>query len=303
VISIKKELSQNEDDVPSQRITIVTDKPVAIDSPDHLQPHGTARDSSVNRRFNYKLQKWIPSQQLRVLDLGCSGGGFVKSILGEGGIAVGIEGSDYSQKHRRAEWATIPEYLFTADITSPFQLLETDAQGSQSELSFNVVTAWEVIEHIREDQLPLVFENISRHLLPGGIVIMSISPNEEVIQGVRLHQTVADKGWWLNAFARLGFVNHEEVVGYFGRYDWVRSEDNAPGSFQVVLTRHSESLPNRARLEALIGRAKFTNRMSDLSYWPVRLWRRDIKPMLYRMAPTWLKDRYRRRRNKRQHEP
>ena len=48
----------------------------------------------------------------------------MKSILDAGGFAVGVEGSDYSQRHKRAEWATIPDHLFTTDATVPFQLSE-----------------------------------------------------------------------------------------------------------------------------------------------------------------------------------
>jgi 2-polyprenyl-3-methyl-5-hydroxy-6-metoxy-1,4-benzoquinol methylase len=77
-------------------IRVVTDKPVALDSPDHLHPWGTTRDNSVNLAFNRRLSWWIPASMLRVLDLGCAGGEFVKSILDLGGISIGIEGSDYS---------------------------------------------------------------------------------------------------------------------------------------------------------------------------------------------------------------
>src|SRR5689334_11430474 len=130
--------------VPSYRI--ITNKPVAIDSPDHLQPQGTALDNSVNPRFNCKLFGWVGKRQVRVLDLGCAGGGFVKSVLDQGGAAVGIEGSDYSRLRLRAEWATIPDNLFTADITDSFQLLQKSTQGQENPAQFTVITAWEVLE-------------------------------------------------------------------------------------------------------------------------------------------------------------
>ena len=101
-------------------ITISTRSPVAKDSLDHLYPHGTANDNSVLPSFNTKLFNRWPEP--RVLDIGCAGGGMVKSIVDDGGFAVGIEGSNYSQKHKRAEWATIPDNLFTADATRPFTL-------------------------------------------------------------------------------------------------------------------------------------------------------------------------------------
>jgi len=232
-------------------IRIETNKPVAIDSPDHKQPWGTARDNSVNASFNKKLLWWIPTTRLRVLDLGCAGGGFVKSILDKGSFAVGIEGSDYSKRRSRAEWETIPNYLFTADITEPFNLFQIDKEGHEDPMRFNVITLWEVIEHIHEDKLGDVFENVARHLLPHGVVILSISPNEEMIQGVKLHQTVKGKEWWIRKFLELGFMHHEQTLHYF-RDDFVRGGSNAPGSFHAVLTKYDESLLFEYRLRLLI---------------------------------------------------
>lgn len=228
----------------------MTNKPVAFDSPDFIQPWGTARDNSVNLAFNRKLLWWTPVSRLRVLDLGCAGGGFVKSILNQGGFAVGVDGSDYSKLRKRAEWATIPNKLFTADITEPFQLW-VDENGQEHPIQFNVITAWEVMEHIHKDKLYNVFENISRHLSPHGVVIMSISPNEEIIQGVRLHQTIESRDWWISKFWEFGLEHLEQVLAYFGN-DWVRGEDNAPGSFHLVMTRNGESLPFEKKLRLLI---------------------------------------------------
>jgi predicted TPR repeat methyltransferase len=77
---------------------------------------------------------------LRILDLGCSGGGFVKDCLDDGCLAVGLEGSNYSKNLRRAEWRTIPENLFTADLTTPFQVFSEFPEG-EVPLTFDVITA------------------------------------------------------------------------------------------------------------------------------------------------------------------
>jgi hypothetical protein len=52
---------------------------------------------------------------------------------------------------------------------------------------------------------------------------------------------VEGRDWWLKLCERNGFVHHDAAVRYF-RDDWVRSDPNAPQSFHLVLTRHSESL-------------------------------------------------------------
>ncbi|MEH1841978.1 MAG: methyltransferase domain-containing protein [Nostoc sp.] len=227
----------------NKTIQVITEKPIAYDSPDHIEPWGTKHDNSINLNFNYKLAKWIPLKDLTVLDLGCSGGGFVKSIIDLGCFAVGIEGSDYSKIIGRAEWSTIPSNLFTADVTEPFKILvNSEDEEINHSFEFTVITAWEFIEHISADKLPIVFQNISSHLIKSGIVIMSVSPNEDVINGVRLHQTVENKEWWLAECYRNGFIHHEEVVKYFDK-DFVRGEPNAPNSFHLILTRTGESLP------------------------------------------------------------
>ncbi|NBY56198.1 MAG: methyltransferase domain-containing protein [Betaproteobacteria bacterium] len=219
------------------KINISAVKPVAIDSPDHIVPWGTARDNSTHLGFNAKLLHWIPKAYLSVLDIGCSGGGFVRSMVNEGVFAVGVEGSDYSKLRKRAEWDTIPDRLFTADATAPFQLDFAEKDGSNLQpLQFSVITAWEMIEHVREEDLQTVFSNIDKHLIKNGVVVMSISPNDDFIEGVNLHQCVHEKSWWIDKLRSLGWENHDFLVDFF-EPDWIRSEPNAPGSFHVCLTR------------------------------------------------------------------
>lgn len=214
-------------------ITVRTAKPVALDSPDHLVPRGTKDDNSVHLPFNCLLYELIPAHQVRLLDLGCAGGGFVKSILDDGGFAVGIEGSDYSKVRGRAEWATIPENLFTADCTEPFHVLNHE----WTHCYFNVITVWEFFEHIAPNRLPIVMDNIRRHLDPDGYVIGSISPAFDVHYGVALHQTVENRSWWVEFFRRQGFQTRPYIESHFGD-DWVRGPKSAqpvPLSFLIVL--------------------------------------------------------------------
>lgn len=225
---------------------IETDKPVAYDSPDHIEPRGTKDDNSVNLWYNRKLFAWL-GRGIAVLDIGCSGGGFVKSVLDAGCLGIGVEGSDYSLKHQRAEWATIPRNLFTADATEPFTIYEDTLP-----LKFDVITSWEVIEHIAEGDLPAFFDNIDRHLEPNGVVVLSISPLPEIVNGVTLHQTVQPREWWLKRFDELGWKHHGAALRWFGD-DFVRNRYNAPNSFNVVLTRKGDNLPSVFKLRLLLG--------------------------------------------------
>ncbi len=226
------------------KFILQTDKPVAVDSPDYLVPHGTKLDNSKNQLFNKKLYALFGGKPLHVLDLGCSGGGFIKNCIDDGHIGIGLEGSDYSQKIGRAEWKTIPNNLFTCDITAEFYLNAIDESSRiQSEMKFNAITAWEFIEHIKTEDLPNVCQNVSRHLEKGGLWIMSVSHNEEVIDGMRLHQTVQNQEWWENFFRSVGFKNHPHLVSYFDE-DWVRGPlQGTPGSFHLVLTYGEDEPP------------------------------------------------------------
>lgn len=199
-------------------ITIVTDHPIAIDSPDHQWPAGTGWDNSVLPAFNAKLFKLWPHPYL--LDIGCAGGGLVRSIINDGGFAVGVEGSDLSQRTKRAEWGVIPHHLFTADATKPFILWEDEAP-----LVFDIVTAWEFMEHIPADGIEGVLKNVKRHLTPDGIFVCSISTESSMIDGpgsgIEYHQTVRPKDWWMDRLAAEGFTEDEELRDFFAP-DWVR---------------------------------------------------------------------------------
>lgn len=226
------------------KIIVKAEREIAYDSPDHLMPWGTRADNSKNARFNQKLYFLYPRREsvLAVLDLGCSGGGFVKSCLDDGCLAVGLEGSDLSKKRRRAEWATIPDFLFTCDITRDFEVLLQDDKETKR-IQFDVVTAWEVMEHIGTGDLRNLAENVKKHLKPSGLWIMSVSPNEEVVNGVVLHQTVQPKEWWVEMFSKRGLHHLEEYDHYFNT-QYVRGPKyGGPGSFHLILSPDPAKAP------------------------------------------------------------
>ena len=194
-------------------LKVITNKPVAVDSPDHLHPKGTMRDNSVNPEFNRRLYSVLRERNLAptVLDLGCAGGGFVKSILDDGFFAVGIEGSDYSKVRQRAEWATIPDFLFTADATEPFTV--EDATGP---LQFSAITSWEFMEHIADANLAALFSNIRRHLNRGGLFISSTNTIPDDEGGHGYHQTVRPAAWWNALYEHLGWEHDYQAEETFG---------------------------------------------------------------------------------------
>jgi len=209
-------------------ITVVTEHPLAEWSPDHIHPKGAATDSTRDAGFNRKLFKLVASP--RLLDLGCAGGGLVASVIEDGGLAVGIDGSDYNQVRGREEWGRHADTFFTADITRPFTVLEDGRPAV-----FDVVTAWEVLEHIPEHLLPAVMGNVRRHLAAGGMFICSISQQHDPWDGFDYHVTVHPELWWRGWFAGAGWTVRDDLFSHFDP-DWVRGPKRGMDSFNLVLT-------------------------------------------------------------------
>jgi SAM-dependent methyltransferase len=217
----------------SLNIKIITDYPIAYDSPDHIQPHGTKQDNHTSLGLIEELKQYLGVNTFSIMDIGCSGGQFIVDCDTDGHLAVGIEGSDYSIKHQRANW---PKYhnrnLFTADASKPFEVTLSDKP-----LKFDVITAWELIEHIRPNDLNQLFKNIHNHLKPEGIFIGSISDNKaEVINGYALHQSVFPQLEW-----RFNILTSEEAfkdtdleLSYYPFSNAVRKD----GDSFLVLIKH-----------------------------------------------------------------
>jgi len=220
-------------------IKIECNREIAIDSPDHLHPAGTKRDNSINLRFNDKLNRLFAREEglLKILDVGCAGGGFVKSCFDDGNLAVGLEGSDYSKKVKRAEWRTIPEYLFTCDITKDFKLF-----NDNNPMKFDVITSWEVFEHIKEEDLKNLISNLMKHLDKNGLLIFSISTNTSNMGGVELHQTVKPEVWWRNKFRDFGLTIRDDLKIWFNK-NFVRGESRKyEGSFNIILSSKNNNI-------------------------------------------------------------
>ena len=222
-----------------------SDRPVAYDSHDHLWPRGAFYDSSKNRNFNLKLYHFLGHcPTLQVMDLGCAGGGFVRSLLEDGFSAVGVEGSDVAKKLRLGEWDRIPLHLLNADITHPFTVVGKEGHPAR----FQCITAWEVLEHIPKDKLPILLANIRNHLDPQGIFVGSVDmcPDGSPLTGAVYHLTLESKAWWVKFFNDAGF---EEVIRHpFTTRDYVRGHgmglknwDPADGHGFHIVMRLKES--------------------------------------------------------------
>lgn len=185
------------------QISLETKHPVAYESLDHQKPWGTKQDNHTHKKFvtlmANRIHKELPGVTSGYLDLGCSGGQLVKDFRDLGWLAVGLEGSDFSLKHGRANWPALGrKNLFTCDITKPFKIT-----ARQQPARFHLVTMWEVLEHIHQKDLPQIFQNILAHLERGGYFVASTSSIPDVHDGVDLHQTQ-----WTNQEWRRWLAEH-----------------------------------------------------------------------------------------------
>jgi predicted TPR repeat methyltransferase len=177
------------------QIEVLTDNPIAVDSLDHLHPLGTAKDNTPDCGFIDDIKAYFEHSPISLLDLGCAGGQFVVDAHNAGLIAVGLEGSDYSLHHGRANWPLYAgKNLFTCDLRYPFRIL-SDGEP----LRFDCITAWDVLEHFTENELEQVFDNVKAHLSDGGIFCGKVYLGSAgVIDGVDHHRTQHEADWWCN---------------------------------------------------------------------------------------------------------
>ncbi|MBS0426087.1 MAG: hypothetical protein JSR41_02225 [Proteobacteria bacterium] len=207
----------------SRGFQCVTDYPVAYDSPDHLHPVGTVLDHTRQPRFIRACEDYFGAgKQLSFLDIGCSAGGVVWDAVLRGHIGIGLEGSDVSRLQQRAEWRLLRDSLFTCDVTRPFEL----GQGGSSPFQFDVISAWEVLEHLTREGVDGLFANLARHTHPGSVFACSISQvgGGFTEDGVPLHQTLEPLPWWQERAARHGFEVLDSEA--FARLDFARGNGN-----------------------------------------------------------------------------
>jgi SAM-dependent methyltransferase len=225
-------------------ISVETEHPVALDSPDHIFPWGTARDNTTDIGFIKEAESYLrgaspTNHKIKTLDIGCSGGQLTIDFLERGHLAVGIEGSDYSVKHGRANWPAYHNFcLFTADATKPYRVL--DKQNNI--ILFDLITSWEVIEHIHSDDFEIFFSNIKNHMHENSIFCGSINPyhdhvNQEMIKetnmdqehmGLEIHQSVFTESSWFEILNK-----HFSSVEYMPFVNKVRYG----GSFHILLKK------------------------------------------------------------------
>jgi cyclopropane fatty-acyl-phospholipid synthase-like methyltransferase len=176
-------------------IRFYTDHLHPLYSKDYTEPKGGAHDNTGSDFF----VDCFNNKTINYLDLGCAGAALVESMFNKGHNSFGIDGSDSQKKQGLNSWGRIPERLFNADITEPFHFVDED---TNEKFKFNVISAWDVMEHLYEDKLPGFCDNLKNNLKSDGYFVCGIADFED--EGY--HVTIHNKEWWIDMFDKNGLV-------------------------------------------------------------------------------------------------
>ncbi|KXU90932.1 hypothetical protein CI15_03235 [Paraburkholderia monticola] len=206
-------------------IELKTDFPIAYGSNDHLSPDSTMEGVSRPTLF---VQNCIAAlgKDMRALDLGTGAAGIVYEFAMNGVLAVGIDGSDFCRRNKIGYWPLLDNNLFTCDITREFDFVSRDTNAVSQ---FDLVTMWEVLEHIGEEGFPSLFANIRKHLRDDGFFIGSVSFVEyNDPAGNPYHVTLKPWEWWEEKFREFGLevqAEHPFNEKWFPRGNGPRFQD------------------------------------------------------------------------------
>ena len=177
-------------------------------------------------RARIKQIETVTGRRGKLLDYGCAVGACVKAAKDAGWDAVGYERSAWAADWGRRELGV--------------EIVDGDVLGEAfAPKSFDVVTLWDVIEHV--DKPREIFEFVTRVLKPGGLIAMN------TVNASSLGARLANKRWrhlappyHLNYFTRASLTRLVADAGF----EIVRSDLNG------VLFEAANRSPTMTRLLA-----------------------------------------------------
>jgi SAM-dependent methyltransferase len=168
--------------------------------------YGEIYDKVFAEHGGYRSPMWSPGfrlclqaqQRLRLLgnrhlDYGC-GAGFVVEIMRSGHFQKESFGVDVSQNMVDAA---------NSRIGSPVVKWMQGAPAPFDDHSFDIVTCFDVLEHLDAHDVATVYHDIMRLLRPGGALFCNISlrlSGSVDMHGKNLHRTVESAEWWDRIF-------------------------------------------------------------------------------------------------------
>ena len=122
--------------------------------------------------FNIEKIKLINNRKdIKILDFGCGEGGYVvaERINGRKSYGVDIKPENIRISNVRRRWNKIE--------TNIFSMIDNNGKTKFPDDYFDVVTLFQVLEHVRPSDLDKVFDEVKRILSPTGIAYFEI-PNK-----------------------------------------------------------------------------------------------------------------------------
>ena len=134
----------------------------------------------------------------RFLDFGCAAGFLVRALREHGVEAWGVDHSPYCLEHAEAE---AKPYMVAS--------LEDLPRGS----TFDVVTAFETLEHLTPAQIAEVLANLRQVTRQALFATMPVTDNiqprwaRELADKDPTHVSLYPRSWWLDQFKTAGFIH------------------------------------------------------------------------------------------------
>jgi len=145
-----------------------------------------ARAISEYRRIRNWVGDRIDFDKARVLDLGCGQGIAAASfaLRHPGARVMGIDIEPINESiladiYRRQIGRDLPGNLDLVTI-SPGEIPGTE--------KFDLIYAWSVVEHVREDMLVSLFQDLKSRLAEGGVIFVQVNPLYFSPQGSHLYK-------------------------------------------------------------------------------------------------------------------
>ena len=134
----------------------------------------------------------------RSLDIGC-GVGFVLNYLAGPNFDLNVFGVDVSDLAVQQAQARMQQTLGGSKQVSILDSQKLPFEGR----FFSLITCFDVLEHLDEQDIDFTISEILRTLCPGGVFLGSVSCRKsgvDDLHGDNLHRTVKSPDWWIAKF-------------------------------------------------------------------------------------------------------
>ena len=165
---------------------------------------------NISKIISQNLQFKIKSAEIRVCDYGCGPGYLIDHLLKRNFQVYGIDFSEESVQLMNQRLANYSNFLGCSTLDN----------NEWKNLKFDIIIVSEVVEHLYDSDLRVLFENISFLLADQGKVIFT-TPNDEQLSKSIVYNQKLDKfvhkwqhvrSWTKNSFSGVLNLNGFEVV-------------------------------------------------------------------------------------------